>query len=148
MNWIFENAEKLGGIATVVATLVAISATLVAIWALRTARSSQSEATAKDIYRDYLKLAFDHPEIASDFDKDELLHNKEKYEKYQWFVAFLLTSCDEIVRISPDDTWRRAILKDLEPHVWYLNSDFKNYEDWGLYSSKLRDLAQKAGARV
>jgi hypothetical protein len=64
MNWIFEHAERLGGLASVIAAFIALLASGIAIWALPSGRSSQRELTAKDIYRDYLKLAFENPEIA------------------------------------------------------------------------------------
>jgi hypothetical protein len=141
MNWIFENAEKLGGLATVVAALVAILATCIAVLALLTGRNSQREATAKDIYRDYLKLAFDNPEIA-------IAHRADRgqEEKYQWFVAFLLTSCDEIVRIMPrDKTWRKGIRIDLKPHLEYFRSrEFEEDGGWDLYSRKLKAIADEA----
>ena len=138
MSWIFEHAERLGGLATVAAAIIALLATGIAVWALLSGRNSQREATAKDIYRDYLKLAFEHPEIAVARRADSV-----QEEKYQWFVAFLLTSCDEIVRILPrDKTWRKGIRIDLKPHLAYLKSDaFKDDGGWDLYSPKLKMIA-------
>jgi hypothetical protein len=136
MNWILDNAEKLGGLATVIAAIVAIAATLIAVCALRTGRSSQREATAKDIYRDYLKLAFENLDVAE---------ARIRNEKYQWFVSFLLTSCDEIVRIRLTDDWRKAIGRDLEPHLDYLYSpEFEKDEGWPLYSPELKAIADEA----
>jgi hypothetical protein len=145
MNWIFENAEKLGGLATVVAALVALLAICIAIWALISGRNSQREATAKDIYRDYLKLAFDNPEIAAARRADSA-----QEEKYEWFVAFLLTSCDEIVRIMPrDKTWREGICIDLKPHLDYFESEaFKDDGGWKLYSSKFKTIVEEAFRRA
>ncbi len=57
MEWILTNAEQLGGLATVLMMFIG----LWALWFARTQIFAQREATAKDIYRDYLKLAFDHP---------------------------------------------------------------------------------------
>ena len=145
MTWILANAERLGGLATVAAALIAILATGIAVWALLSGRSSQREATAKDIYRDYLKLAFDNPEIASGRRVDKAME-----EKYEWFVAFLLTSCDEIVRIiRGDETWRKGIRVDLKPHLEYLKSpEFDEDGGWALYSSELKDIAGEAAGEL
>jgi hypothetical protein len=91
-----------------------------------------------------LKLAFENPEIA-------IAHrcNNAQEEKYQWFVAFLLTSCDEIVRILPrDKTWRQGICIDLKPHLAYFGSDaFREDGGWGLYSPELKIIAAEAGLK-
>ena len=103
MCWILENAERLGGLASVVTAGVAAIALIVAINQICVARNTQREATAKDIYRDYLKLAFEAPRFANPTEfvskaggwEHEGEWNKD--ERYRWFVAFMLNSCDEII---------------------------------------------------
>jgi hypothetical protein len=144
MYWIFENAEKLGGLATVGAMIAALCALVFALIQILEARSSQREATAKDIYRDYLKLAFDNPEFANPAeggwkDKGEWI----KDEKYRWFVTFMLNSCDEISRSKPrDKTWRKVIQTEFDLHKDYLKSREFNEDDkgWCLYSPKLKKI--------
>jgi len=141
MCWIFENAEKLGGLATVITAIVAVAAAIFAWRTIESSRASQQEATAKDIYRDYLRLAFDNPKLANPraFENPERL---KQDEKYRWFVAFMLNSCDEIARSQPEDnSWRKAIIEDLKFHVDYLkSSQFKEDGGRSLYSLELRDI--------
>jgi hypothetical protein len=138
MSLILESAEALG------AVVIAV----VSVWAATIAKNAinaQHEATAKDIYRDYLKLAFDNPEFANPhaFDNPSDLN---KNEKYRWFVAFMLNSCDEIARSkSRDKGWRKTILEDLRFHKDYLKSqEFSDDGGWDLYSRALKTIGDEA----
>ena len=138
MSWILECAAALGGLATVVIAVVAIVTAINAV-------NSQREATAKEIYRDYLKLAFDNPELANPrgFDNPS---NLNQNERYRWFVAFMLNSCDEIARSkSKDKGWRKTIIEDLRFHKVYLKSpEFDEDGGWYLYSHELKGIADQA----
>ena len=61
----------------------------------------QREAAEKQVYRDYLKLAFDNEKFSSS--EVELPKDKSELERYRWYVAFMLNSCDEIVLACPND---------------------------------------------
>ena len=153
MSWIFENAEKLGGIATVLTACVALFALIVVPLQIRAAKNSQREATAKDIYRDYLKLAFEHPKLANPTkfvgqDNGDWKHMGEwiQDEQYRWFVAFMLNSCDEILSSRRrDKIWREVILMDFECHKDYLKSrEFAEQErGWELFSPELKKIDRK-----
>src|ERR1700689_3100047 len=98
MCWILANAEKLGGLATVGTLIVAVIALGFAYQQIQETRDVQSQATAKDVYRDYLNLAFENPAYSNPtkFIKAPNgggWNNKEEWikdEKYRWFVAFML----------------------------------------------------------
>jgi len=47
-----------------VASILGIFAVLVALWELRSARNAQRKATAKETYKEYIKLAFEDVEFA------------------------------------------------------------------------------------
>jgi hypothetical protein len=127
-------------IATVALAVIAVVTAFIIAWAAINARNSQREGTAKDIYRDYLKLAFQNPKFADP--EADLSENKE----YRWFVAFMLNSCDEIARIkSRDKNWRKTIRLDLRMHAEYLKSpQFVEDGGWGLYSRELKCIANEA----
>lgn len=139
MYGILEDAAKLG-LATWVVAVVPVVAVSVAVRALITGRHSQREATAKSIYRDYLKLAFENPNLAKPPPerKDELKQD----EKYRWFVAFMLNSCDEIaLSTRGNPAWRKVIFEDLKSHKEYLMSpQFREDGGWPLYSPELKDI--------
>jgi hypothetical protein len=130
--------------ATVALAVIAVIAAFITAWAAINARNSQREATAKDIYRDYLKLAFQHPKFANPEASGDLAAMR-KNEEYRWFVAFMLNSCDEIARIkSRDKGWRKTIRLDLRMHEEYLGSpEFVEDGGWGLYSRELKCIAKE-----
>jgi hypothetical protein len=145
-EWVLKNGDKLGGLATVLMMFIAL-------WALSFANrqiSAQREATAKDIYRDYLKLAFDNPKYANP--KKFGATSKERWkewiqdEKYRWFVAFMLNSYDEIISSRPgDDDWLLVALADFKVHEGYLTSSafLKDEDGWSLFSPALAEIAKK-----
>ena len=151
MGWIFEHGEKLGGLATVGTLVVALCALVFASIQIRETRDSQREATAKGIYGDYLKLAFDNPKYSNPTkflnvanggwkDQGEWMQD----ERYRWFVAIMLNSCDEISSSNPGDTiWQKAILEDLKLHEDYLKSSGFKVEEggWTLFSPELNKIA-------
>ena len=144
-----EVAEGLGGLATVGTLIVALCALRFAREQISEAKNTQREATAKDIYRDYLKLTFENPKFANPAEfigeadgnwKRKGEWNKD--ERYRWFVAFMLNSCDEIARSKQGDkNWRTTIHMDLKAHFDYLESpQFEEDGGWGLYSRELKDI--------
>jgi hypothetical protein len=152
MSRLSECAEVVGGFATAGTFIVALFALGFAHIQIREAKKIQREATAKDLFRDYLQLAFEHPKFAN---PDKFIGNdKDKWkrkgewnedERYKWFVAFMLNACDEIIRSLPrDETWRRAILEDLRFHKEYLRSnEFDDDGGWSFYSRELKDIWER-----
>jgi hypothetical protein len=140
-------APLLAASATAVTAIVAIAALCIAATQIKAARKSQREATAKDIYRDYLKLAFENPAYADPRVSGEWDQEKADWlvdQKYRWFVAFALNSCDEAVDLP---NWREVILTELKFHEDYLSSVQFKEEDggWKVYSDKLKDIWESVG---
>ena len=134
MSAIIDVFSIAGNIATIFIAVVSTAATFLA----RQTIMVQREANAKGLYRDYLKVAFENTELASP--TADLSQN----EKYQWFVAFMLNSCDEIIAIAPNSKmWKKVILEDLRAHKVYIASTkFKENGGWELYSFQLHDIAK------
>jgi len=144
MMWLWEQAEKLGALAQLALTITAVGALGFAYLQIRGAQRSQREATARDVYRDYLRLAFEHPTLATPEGGRKIIQN----DKYRWFVAITLNACEEIHEVfEDDDTWREVILAEMEYHVPYLKSKFFLADDedrgWKLYSDDLRILFEE-----
>jgi hypothetical protein len=140
--WIWEHAERLGSLAQLALTFIAVIALVFAYLQIRSSQQSQQQATAKEIYRDYLRLSFDNPSLASPKDDDQEIISDYRY---RWFVAVMLNACEEILAtFGNDDTWNNVVLAEMEYHKTYLHSQFflSTREDrgWELYSSELRAL--------
>ena len=137
---------SIGDDATVAIAVIAAITAFVTAWAAINARNAQREATAKDIYRDYLKLAFQNPKFANPTSGSENGDDLNKNEEYRWFVAFMMNSCDEIARTkSKDKSWRKTLRHDLRVHGDYLKSpQFVEDGGWGLYSRELKSIFDEA----
>jgi hypothetical protein len=135
MTWLWENAEKIGNLAQLFIALLASFALIFTYLQIAAARRGQHEATAKEIYRGYLELAFEHPGLAIPKSNDHAS------ERYRWFVAILLNACDEILFGTTDPVWRTVVKTELKYHATYLHSDeFKRDGGWDLYSKALYDV--------
>jgi hypothetical protein len=75
---------------------------------------SQRETTAKVTFREYLKLAFENPDLASGkIDKMD----KVKFEKYRWFVRYFLWAVEEMLRFAKrDPIWLENIRIQMLAH--------------------------------
>ena len=135
MDWMWQNAEKIGNLAQVLILVVAVIAVAFAYVQIRAATASQREATAKSLYNDYLTLAFQHPQYATP--SQALITD----DKYRWFVAILLNSSDEILKVGGHKIWEDIIATDLKYHKSYLTSSaFETDQGWNLYSPTLRQI--------
>jgi hypothetical protein len=118
---------------------VALLAVLVAWRQLTLNRVNQRETTAKTTFREYLKLAVQHPEFACADYKD--LSDVER-ERYEWLVGYLLWSIEELLEFKAgDDVWTKSLRLHLSYHRDYLASpsDFKE-EEFQTYSRRTQDF--------
>jgi hypothetical protein len=80
-----------GNLSEIISSGVTIIAVFVAVVQLRSSRRSQNEATAKDLYRDYLKNAMDHPKYSlPDFQSLSRDVNSDDFKKYEWYIVYVI----------------------------------------------------------
>src|SRR6476659_1903823 len=114
MAWLWENAVT---IANLVMAVAAIAALIYAHLQSSEGRRAAREANAHELWRDYLRLAFDHPKLAdpslhlADFDYDDLTidGSAELFQKYEWFIGAMLDACVEILDFHADQGMARDI---------------------------------------
>ena len=142
-NWLVSLADMIGGFASGVATGVGAFALLYARRQLQVAR----ETDAEKAYQEYLQLCLDHPKLSSgkflalsESDHYDLLSTTyEDLIKYRWFLALLLTSCEKILKVAPDDReWEDAIRAQLECHKDGIFSIWE--EKRSHYTARLRGI--------
>lgn len=139
---VWNNAEKIGNLAQVVLALLALGSLWFAWRQIKAARSAQREATAKAVYADFLKLAFEHQE----YDNGPTEQGDKRYEQ---FAGILLNACDELALGMPPHThrhamWGKVISAELKAHSTYLASQrFRDLGGWDLYSSALKSIGLK-----
>jgi hypothetical protein len=131
--------------APVVTATAATSAALIAYCAFTVARrnlttivKNQRETTAKNTFRDFLKLCVDNPELAYGQPP------QGKHEKYEWFVAHFLWAAEELLEFDPV-SWRRNLLLHASYHKAFLRDDQQfRREDYHAYSPAVQALIDEA----
>lgn len=101
---------------------VAVIALIGAIWQVLAAKKCQREATAAELYGNYLTLAVEHPLLADGYVSipDASEPPKEEFERYEWFVSVMLHAFEQILDLTKDKVWRKAINDQLHYHKKYL----------------------------
>ena len=100
----------------------------VAIWQIRSIRSTQREATVSVKFRDYLCLALEHPDLACpdihelNIEMRTFDGNRMKFEEYEWFVAIVQHVMAEIANTTSNK--KTLIRFALGHHKTYLSSAY------------------------
>jgi hypothetical protein len=127
MNWLWDNAEKIG---TLLTATSAVAALVYAHLAITESRRAERHANAHELWRDYLRLAFEYPKLADpslhlaefDYHKLTIDGSAELFQKYEWFMGALLDACVEILDYMPTKEWRATMRAQLRLHRDYLRS--------------------------
>lgn len=131
-------------IVSFVVSLLAMAGTLANAWINR---KNQRETTAKNNFREFLKLCVANPKFAYG-DPDG------RQGEYEWFVAHFLWAAEEILEFAPRD-WEENLKLHVGYHRSFLQTDARfQREDLPTYTPKLRrflertlrDLPTNAGA--
>jgi hypothetical protein len=134
-----------------IAFLAVLATVIIAMWQLNSSRKSQREATAKEIYNQYVKLAFENPLYA---DPDETIEKyidvkkdvSKEFTQYKWFVAYMLLACEEILELMPKDKeWKKTIEHQVGYHANYLSRNLHCPES---YSRKLGKIIEQTLTRI
>jgi hypothetical protein len=129
--------------------LVALFAVLVAWRQLTLNRENERETTAKSVFREYLKLAFENPDLAEG--NYAALITGGKRDKYEWFVGYFLWAAEEILAYARNDTiWRDNLISQAKQHRAYFNSPRfdKELEGYSKEVVKLVECARREPSQV
>ena len=101
--------------------VVALIAVLIAWRQLALNRLNQRETTAKVTFREYLKLAFENPDLAlGDLRKIP----KERMEEYRWFVGYFLWAVEEVLTFAKKDpVWLENVRLQMLAHREFFRTD-------------------------
>ena len=117
-NWFSRNAQALGALFSALALL----GVLYQVYASEKIQQAQS---ARDIYREFVALTINKPELAS-FQWSPNLPEKDR-AAYEAYVEYLLYTSEQV--ISVDASWRASMQNWLEDHSAFLcgKSDLSGY---------------------
>jgi len=136
-----ELARSYGNAAQIVSALVAVAALIGIYWQVQINLAASRENSAREIYRAYLQLAVQNPELAqADIDH---IHSPTELARYGWLVSYLLYSCEQIMLNFPGDPeWHRACLTQLSYHASYMCRSVLGGEI-NQYEPVIRDLIRE-----
>lgn len=142
---IVELAGVIESAAEALTALIAILGIALVYVQIRAHRDIQREATAMNLFRQYLKEGIERPELVNP-DHDQL-KERGSLDQYQLFVANMLYSFDEVLQSTKTRDWREVVRGEVARHVTYLrSSDFQKQR--GYYGDEILEVidATCAGA--
>tara|TARA_B100000678_G_scaffold177164_1_gene147767 strand:+ start:285 stop:881 length:597 start_codon:yes stop_codon:yes gene_type:complete len=145
-------ATVVGGFATGLAVGIAVATLLAGLLQMNRAVRLSHEMNALDSYQAYLNLCIEYPEFTSttlakeklkidDMSKVDDLITPEA-ERYVWFISFLLSSCEKILRSANSSRkWSLIIENQLSYHRSTLVAVWPRWSFF--FSSQLDELVRK-----
>ena len=101
--------RHLAHLSTIATALLAIGGLLVAVWQIRASEASQREASARDAYKEYLKLVIEKPELAEP-DLPGSTSGPAREAGQDNLFSFYLFSAEQIFDAFPDDPgWHQSL---------------------------------------
>ncbi len=118
-DWLTRNSDALGAVGAIATAFAALTALVVIPYQVAQADRIQREQTAREIYREFLNLTVQKPELATarycEISDDRLA------TAYSAYVEYLIYTAEQMIDTS--EAWRRPMANYLEQHKSYLCSD-------------------------
>jgi hypothetical protein len=127
MGGLARHAAALGALSAVITALAAVLALIVIPWQLAATDRIQRGQTAREIYREFLALTVNRPELAvADWCAIRDTRDGAAYEAY---VDYLLYTAEQALDTGPD--WQAPMREHLADHLPFLCSqpDLSQFSD-------------------
>jgi hypothetical protein len=132
LGWLKRHSEALEGLGGLATAFAALTALIVIPYQIAGSDRIQRDQTAREIYREFLNLTVQKPELANaDFCT---LDDAGQTTAYTAYVEYLAYTAEQMIDTSPD--WRAPMASYLEDHMAYLCSD----KVWDSQSPDIKDL--------
>ncbi len=117
-SWLVRNSEALGAAGALATAFAALTAVVIIPYQIGQADRIQRDQTAREIYREFLNLTVQKPELANaDFCA---LKDPNQTAAYTAYVEYLLYTAEQMIDTSPE--WRAPMASYLGDHMAYLCS--------------------------
>ena len=117
-NWLTRNAPALEAMAAIATAFAALTALVLIPYQVAQADRIQRDQTAREIYREFLNLTVQKPEVAnSDYCT---LKDEAQRIAYSAYVEYLLYTAEQMIDTS--DEWQKPMANYLAEHKSYLCS--------------------------
>ena len=135
--------RHLAHLSTIATAVLAIGGLLVAVWQIRASEASQREASARDAYKEYLKLVIEKPELAEP-DLPGSTSGPTREAGQDNLFSFYLFSAEQIFDAFPDDHgWHQSLQSDLCGFRQLLGARLETWQ-WSQHEVSFVDFAQQA----
>ena len=116
MQFLNRHAGAVQAIAAMLTVLLALCALIGVKWQIDAADRIQRAQSARDIYREYLSMAINKPELASpDYCK---IINTPQQAAYENFVEYMLYTAEQTISVEAD--WANTFAPTLKDHAQYI----------------------------
>lgn len=116
-GWFDRHSAALQGLAAGTTALAALAALVIVPWQIAASDRSQRENSAREIYREFLNISIQRPDLASrDLCAPATPAETAAYEGY---VEYLLYTAEQVLTLGVQD-WGPTITARLSPHARYL----------------------------
>ena len=117
-DWLTRNSDALGAVGAIATAFAAMTALVVIPYQVAQADRIQRDQTAREIYREFLNLTVQKPELAgADYCA---LKDPNQITAYSAYADYLLYTAEQMVETSSD--WQRPMAGYLARHASYLCS--------------------------
>ena len=140
MHWFARHSNAFQGIAALVTACAAVAALILVPLQITSADRIQRDQTAREIYREFLNLTVQRPELA--VADSCALPDARAETAYAAYVEYMLYTAEQMLEVSED--WRAPMLSHIAGHTPYLCG--LSEADLTLYSDATAALIRDARA--
>jgi len=131
-DWLIRNSEALQALGAMATAFAAMTALVVIPYQVAQADRIQRDQTAREIYREFLNLTVQKPELANaDYCA---LKDPGQTTAYAAYVEYLIYTAEQMIDTSPE--WRTPMASYLGDHMSYLCSQGV----WDAQSKEIKGL--------
>jgi hypothetical protein len=130
-------------VSNIITALLAAFGLIIAVWQIKASEAIQREASARDAYKEYLKLAIEKPDLA-DLSLPSTLPFEQRKAGHIDLLNFYLFSAEQVFEtFSGDEGWQQSLRSDLCDFSVSLNGELKHWQ-WSQHESAFIEFAQDA----
>ncbi|MBX9827051.1 MAG: hypothetical protein K2Y27_18930 [Xanthobacteraceae bacterium] len=136
--------QRYGNAAQIASAVLAIAALAGIYFQVQANFRVSRENSAREIYRAYLQMAVQHPQLAYPENAAVVAAmSRDERARYGWFVSYLLYTCEQIlVNFPRDATWRRTCQEQVAYHTPYICSSVVK-DEINHYDPAMRGLIEQ-----
>jgi len=117
-GWLERNAAKIGAVGAIVTALAALAALVFIPLQIRSADIIQRDQTAREIYREFLNLTVQKPELASG--RYCAMKDENQRIAYEAYVDYLFYTAEQMIESDP--AWKEPMDSYLQDHLEFICS--------------------------